>query len=82
MQNAKTTLKDVHDGVVDALVVVDGLIAVDTCHDVDRAVFLVPSLLLGLLFFGLDDLLEELDVTGGEEVEATINVDDLLIGLW
>jgi len=82
LQNAETTLKDVHDGIVDALVVVDGFVAVHTCNNIDRTVLLVPSFLLGFLLFSLYDLLEEFDVASGEEVETTVNVDDLLIRLW
>jgi hypothetical protein len=55
---------------------------VNTCDNIDGTVFLVPSGLLGLLLFSLDDLFEKLDVTSREKVKATINVNDLLTGQW
>ena len=38
LQHAQAALEDVHDGVVDALPVVDDLVVVDACDDVCRSV--------------------------------------------
>lgn len=94
MEDAETALEDVHDGVVDAFPVVDDFVVVDAGDEEDGAVVLarlfyalclcfvgVPAALLGVFLFGLCDEAEELDVTGGEEVPASVDVDDLLPGL-
>lgn len=93
MQYAKTTLENVHDGVVDALPVIDDLVVVDACNDEDRTVigtglfntllggfFRIPSTLSCCVLLGLSYETQELNMAGGKEVPATIDIDDCLTG--
>lgn len=94
LENAETALENVHDRVVQALPVVDYIVVVNSGNDegwrVVFAVFLdALFLLLGLVpaagtsfgFLVLHSLAQELNVAGGEEVEATVNIDNPLAGL-
>jgi hypothetical protein len=94
LQDAEAALEDVHDGVVDAFPVIDDFVVVDSGDEEDGAVVFaglfyalclcligVPSALLGGFLFGLCDEAEELNVAGGEEIPASVNVDDSLAGL-
>ena len=88
LQYAQAALENIHDGVVDALPVVDDLVVVDACDQEDGTVVLarlgypvclcflgVPPALLGCVLFRLGDLLQELDVAGREQVPPTVDVD-------
>lgn len=88
---AETTLGEVHDGVVDSLVVVYDFVGVDSCDNVCRAVIFPmtsfslllsfrrePPSLLAKFVFELGDCFEEGYVAGAEEVEAAVYVDDSL----
>lgn len=93
LQHAKTALKDIHDGEIDAFPVVDDFVVVDTSdHECGWVVLasLLYALLLGFLgvppaVFGgillaLSNESQELDVSRREEIPASINVDDGLAG--
>jgi hypothetical protein len=91
LDNAQAALDEVHDWVVDAFVVVDHFVCVDTCDDVCGAV-VFPMVVFALGFgfgiepaalfakFGLEfgDGLQECDVPAAEEVEAAVYVDNSL----
>ena len=50
----------------------------DTGHEINRTVRLVPASLLCFSLLTLDDFTEELNVSRGEEIETTIDIDDAL----
>lgn len=94
LQNAETALEDVHDGVVDALPMVDHLVVVDARNQKHGAVVLaravhalllglvgVPSALPGRLFLCLRNVAQELDVARRKQIPAAVDVDDGLAGL-
>lgn len=73
---------------------VDDFVVVDAGDEEDGAVVLaglfyarclcfvgVPAALLGAFLFGLCDEAEELDVARGEQIPASVDIDDLLAGL-
>lgn len=93
LENAETALKNVHDGIVDSLPLIDDLVIMNTHHDVGRRIILalalalidgllrVPTLLSRKLLLLEKHLSEKLDVAAGEEVVSAIDVDDALAGL-
>lgn len=95
LQNAKTALKDVHDGVVDSLPLVDHLVGVHTDDDKGGRVILAivaglagvdglllePAMLPRVLLLSDHHLSQKLNVATREEIKASIHVDDPLTSL-
>lgn len=83
LENAETTLKHVHDGIVQALKVVDSLVVVHTSNDerLPSTLGLVSIFPLAascrFLNLPLNNQLQEFDMPAAEKVEASINIDNL-----
>jgi Na+-transporting methylmalonyl-CoA/oxaloacetate decarboxylase beta subunit len=91
LKNAETALKDVHDWVVQALPVVDDIVIMNTCDKIGRRIIFVillqslldlfrfiPTTATGLGLLMLRNLAQERNVTGREEIEASININNAL----
>lgn len=88
LQNAQSSLEDVHDRVVDAFPVVDCVVVMYTNNQIYRAVVFsrcglslrhliiaVPAGDARRVLFSLDNLAKELDMAGCEEIEPSICID-------
>lgn len=93
LQNAETALEGVHDGVVDSLPLIDDLVLVHAYYDIRGGIIFTlaetliygllgePTILTSELFFLEEDLAQEFDVSTGEEIISSININDALAGL-
>ena len=94
LKHAQSSLKDIHDGVVDAFPVVDDFVVVDACDQEHRPVILarllyalclcffrIPTTTYSSLLFYLCDAAKELNVARGEQIPASIDVDNCLARL-
>lgn len=93
LEDAETTLEGVHDGVVDALPLVDDIVLVDADDDIRWGIVLtlalalvdvllrVPAIGARQLLLLDDDTTQKLNMAAGEEIEATIDIHDTLAGL-
>ena len=91
LENTESSLKNIHDGVVNALLVVDDLVVVDSSNDKDGTVvgafafplihrlLRVPAVLPCQLLLGLCHHAQELDVPAREKIEAAVDVGETAV---
>lgn len=94
LKNAEPALKDVHDGVINALPAVDHFVVMHASHNEDGSIIgpfpfslidgllRIPAILPGQVLLCLGHRAKEFDMAAGKEIKPTVDINDSLARLW